>query len=678
MEKNLCKVHNIRFYNLEPRAIHCIAYESSHRKLAVSRADSSLEIWDVSNAPHVERFIPGASDSSIEALSWCGTRLFSTGLQGVIVEYNLIKLSHKSVTPVTAGFSAWCLDINRTHSSLAVGTEDGYINIFSVTDDGLQYEKVLDKQEGRILCLSWDATGDFIVSGSSDTIRIWNVDTGHAIHRMTTGRAQTKKETIVWCLAVTDDFTVISGDSRGQVCFWDGNMGVLSESHESHMADIFCLCLSRDQTNIYCAGMDPIIANYVNVKIKGQGRKSRWVKSVQRRIHDHDVRALALDENGHLFSGGLDGYLAISSYPPKVLVKYPPLLQGRSVVVAHEACCILLRHHNFVEVWRLGEERDGIMSQPATRLLTLNSRGAEAVTAATISSDSQWLAYSTRSCLRLFSFHVKEEDVSLQKVKHLPDECEPAHHLLFSHDSTRLIIATFQGAIVVLQLSDQPCLVYCLRPIHEKLHTDTVFLLGLSPDDQYLFAADHESHIAVWFLQSGKHYVTLPHYRCPATAAAISKTNNFVVVYSDHKITEYDLRRKAFTKFSRDLDGRHPKQWLSRNFPVTNVVFDSRNPDMIMLQDDSTFCIVDKKKELPANEAKIPRIDSPASDSQDSNISRQSPAASIVHAFHIVKKYKHLVHLEWLADGVLTVVEVSPSTLISQLPPALAKKRFGV
>lgn len=32
-----CKIHNIRFYNLKPRAISCICYEKSSKKLALSR-----------------------------------------------------------------------------------------------------------------------------------------------------------------------------------------------------------------------------------------------------------------------------------------------------------------------------------------------------------------------------------------------------------------------------------------------------------------------------------------------------------------------------------------------------------------------------------------------------------------------------------------------------------------
>lgn len=32
-----CKVHNIRFYNLEPRSVTCFSYESKTRKLALAR-----------------------------------------------------------------------------------------------------------------------------------------------------------------------------------------------------------------------------------------------------------------------------------------------------------------------------------------------------------------------------------------------------------------------------------------------------------------------------------------------------------------------------------------------------------------------------------------------------------------------------------------------------------------
>lgn len=46
---------------------------------------------------------------------------------------------------------------------------------------------------GRILSLSWHSSSDFIVTGSSDAIRVWNVETGHAVNRMTPGRVERLK-----------------------------------------------------------------------------------------------------------------------------------------------------------------------------------------------------------------------------------------------------------------------------------------------------------------------------------------------------------------------------------------------------------------------------------------------------------------------------------------------------
>lgn len=63
-------------------------------------------------------------------------------------------LSGKHLTPMIPSHLLWCSrsrTIKTIFVVLQVGTEDGYINIFSITSDSLQYEKILDKQEG----LSW-------------------------------------------------------------------------------------------------------------------------------------------------------------------------------------------------------------------------------------------------------------------------------------------------------------------------------------------------------------------------------------------------------------------------------------------------------------------------------------------------------------------------------------------
>jgi len=70
------------------------------------RSDCSVEVWNLDHTPHIERTIPGRVNSSVEALTWCGERLFSSGLQGTVTEYNLQSLLVKVMLLfIICGFS---------------------------------------------------------------------------------------------------------------------------------------------------------------------------------------------------------------------------------------------------------------------------------------------------------------------------------------------------------------------------------------------------------------------------------------------------------------------------------------------------------------------------------------------------------------------------------------------
>lgn len=226
---------------------------------------------------------------------------------------------------------------------------------------------------------------------------------------MSTGRSENNKETIVWCLAVTRDFTIISGDSRGKLTFWDGNNGSQVESYQSHKADILTLFLSNDV--LYCAGADPNIASYAKIHVKGESYK--WVKSINRKVHDHDVRALILFEN-KLYSGGTDAYLACSYHPPRTLLKYPPVRHDSGIAIAPEARLILLQYLKHLEVWALSGQEAEINSKESKplRMLVLQKRvkkdgvdTRESILSSSISSNGLWIVYSTDSTMRLLKFY---------------------------------------------------------------------------------------------------------------------------------------------------------------------------------------------------------------------------------------------------------------------------------
>lgn len=341
------------------------------------------------------------------------------GLHGFLTEYNLFTLCKKHVASVT-GEAAYCLDIHA-RGLIAVGTEQGFINIFNITLDSVMFNKFLDKQEGRILCLKFDPSGSYIASGSVDTVRIWDVSSGHALHKMSTGRTRESRETVVWCIDILNDLTVFTGDSRGKLTLWDGKIGAQIESYQSHKADILSLILSSDEKTLYCAGVDPNIVCYVKVQVKGENHK--WVKSIERKVHDHDVKSLALfDEK--VFSGGEDGYLSCSYYPPKTLLKYPPLLQNPCITLSRKMRYILLRYSKGLELWALGESGKSTEDSNYSGLLPLvrnpkkliklrrtvreddGTEIIEGIICSAMSDDGKWIVFSTDTSLRLFQFEL--------------------------------------------------------------------------------------------------------------------------------------------------------------------------------------------------------------------------------------------------------------------------------
>lgn len=126
----------------------------------------------------MERSLPSSVNHlNIESIGWYKQRLFGVGLQGVLTEYELRTLNRKYIASVT-GEAAFCMDIHESSGQLAIGTEHGYINIFDASGEEVLFHKFLDKQEGRILCLKFDDSGNYIVSGSMDAVRVWDVQTG--------------------------------------------------------------------------------------------------------------------------------------------------------------------------------------------------------------------------------------------------------------------------------------------------------------------------------------------------------------------------------------------------------------------------------------------------------------------------------------------------------------------
>ncbi|CAG9793901.1 unnamed protein product [Diatraea saccharalis] len=698
------KVHRVRYYNPKPESINCVSYSKINKHIALARSDATIEIWDLSYAPYLIKFIPGVENGSVEALGWVGDRLLSTGLGGALVEWDLNKLNIKT-TMLLTGYAAWCLDINSSNTLVAVGTEQGYINIYSVENDMIEYRKIFDKQEGRIMCCKFDKTGSVLVTGSIDTIRVWNVETGHATCRILASRRG--KETIVWCLAVLSDNLVVSGDSHGRLTFWDRVLGEQIESYTTHKADILSIAVSEDEKSLYCSGVDPVITNFVKVNNNCNKQSTlQWVKNVQRNIHEHDVRCLVINDE-RLVSLGADGYLTLSSYPPKWVMRIPPMIPAPRSSICTKKKMILLRYKNHLEVWKLGsyatnqngkvvfsnpsihsnnavkDENDQIEQDTAiaildkakydhknskclkltdnpVKLVSVQTKGKKQIRCCGLSPNGEFIIYSTNSAIRMLKLETDEDlsNTSLSKmlVTGAPATCD---RIAFTADSSLAVVSS-EGRLLVFQLDLQAgaSALYDI-PIDKHLKSNSVLHLHISDSTPsgtvYLVVADALGAIAVWTKNKTKfkHYVTLPTYKCIPSALTVDCAHEtLVVTYVDQKIVEYELVEKKFASWP---DSALPAEWGLRRASVRAIIAHPKR-DALMFYDDTSLWIMDRKQEQ----------------TEDPTPKKKSNRRSNFHLKIIPIKY--LAGFHWVEEDEAVTLEVTPENIVSQLPPVLAVK----
>ncbi|XP_071785652.1 U3 small nucleolar RNA-associated protein 4 homolog [Asterias amurensis] len=690
------RVHHVKFFDYTPSAVQCIACDRSSKsscdRLAVGREDGSVEIWSIKDKWYQEKLIPGSEKRRVDSLAWVNGRLFSAGLQGDVTEYDLMRCSAKK--SVMYGSAFWCMQQNHAGTHLATGSEDGCVRLFEILGEGVMYDRSLDPEEGRVISLAWHRSDEVIVTGSINTIRIWNVTTGHSVQRISMPKVSIRNrlappDTIVWKVAITSNYTIISCDSTGKTQFWNGRMGTLIKSFLSHKADVQTLCVSDDEKSVCTAGIEPVISQFHLVDKDGSGESLTWVRSrnVSERGHKvghtHDIKALVFCGD-NVVSGGVDTNLMVSpievdathqkfkkQQTPQFKRLLPAYPSKSRVCSAPDAQLLLFQFPLHLEVWKLGstlttEGTDGEslpLSDRQLKLLELKAKG-EHVACSAISRCGRWLAYSDVNRVRLF--HLTHTPLSLAKVPALPSGLQPAHLMTFTQDSEQLILASQNGSVQVVRVdSIQPNLLHTFPPTE-----DSITLLTVSTNGKFVAASDNKGNILVYNLTTKKLQCRLPGYNHQPSVMAINPhTMLLVIIYTDRTITEYDFLRQGISAWAKKLNkAGHHEAWLGRREPITTVTFDPENRDRMLLQDSQAFYVIDKKKPLPTRYDKLFSRglgSPPQGDNQQ-------------HGFSICQKYKPLLHAGYFGKpGWLVVVERPLEEIYENLPSTLPEKKFG-
>uniref|UniRef100_A0A672YH86 Uncharacterized protein n=1 Tax=Sphaeramia orbicularis TaxID=375764 RepID=A0A672YH86_9TELE len=622
------KVHRVRFFDYMPSAIRAMAFNSRSERLALARADGAVEVFNFSDNYYQEKVVPGQDGRAVEALCWVGQRLFSAGLNGEITEYDLENLRPKYTMDAYGG-PIWTISSNTQGTLLAVGCEDGTVKIFEMLETGIQFQRNLDRQKGRVISLSWHPSGSLIAAGMMDMIRIFDAETGEHKGLGTSN----SREVVVWGVVFLSDNTIISGDSAGKVQIWDGLTGTLLHTHLITKWDVLALAVSQDETSLIAGTSEGTVVQFQFLSSTMGQQDKDWVRTRTFKNHSHDVRALVHTDTA-VVSGGMDTQLVVRPLLDKV-DKNTQESSLRKITFPHKSlvCCakkagmLLFQFPDHLEVWRLGDS-DGNGEKKTHLLIALSPCGG-------------WLAYSTVSSVRLYRLQHDNNNISINKVSKLPKILHSAHQLCFSSDSSKLFASSTNSSVIILSLNQSEC---------KYLHT-------LKPKSGYVNCV-YSAHL--WKCVS-----------CPTAIAIHPTSSNLVTVHADQQMFEYSLVQKEYTDWSRKLQkqGLHPL-WLQRDTPITHVTFNPKNPAHIILHDTFMFCIVDQTLPLPEAKAMF----------HNQMMLRSLPEAERIgqsHAFKICKTFQHLLCVRLLEDHSVVVVERPLLDIQSQLPAPVRQKKFA-
>lgn len=534
---------------------------------------------------------------------------------------------------------------------------------------------------------------------------------------MSTGRLEKNLETTVWSVLFLNDFTVVSGDSRGKTSFWNGKNGTLIDSYQSHKADILSIAVNEDQSIIYAAGIDPTIVHFQPV-IKGA--RSRWIKSINRSVNTHDVHAIAVLHNiDKIVSVGVDANLIVDDFKKKSCSTYPPFRWGANVVLASKAKIAGLKYNNSIELWKLGtcappsagqnQIQDVVKAGNATirkaaeilkitqepvKLFEVKCNADDTLLNMAMPRDAQYLAYCSFNKFKLLQLsleppRVQKVALSLTKVPHL---------MKFS-DNNKLLVADKHGQLTLFNLLDDEALPIWSYNVEDKFQLKHgIRHIDIFHDAMSCLVADHDNNIIVIDVATLKIQCKPPKYdEAPISCMALHpKTNNLIVVYSNHHFVECCTKTGKYTKLTNMLHDNDclTKQWKKKAKPTQGIIFPqahlsglmSKKSDTIMFYDEEFIAVLDRHSVMNP-EASMPSSSKMAKKGASADTMVNGTPTSKGgnnEGLRMSKRYEHLVFLDTLppenTDDItcpLVAVEVKPQVLESQLPPSIRQKKFG-
>ncbi|MFS7977980.1 putative transcription factor WD40-like family [Helianthus anomalus] len=535
------------------------------------------------------------------------------------------------------------------NASIAVACDDGCVRLYNISEsDQLNYFKSLPRVNGRVLSVAWSPDAKRIYSGSSDgLVRCWDAKTSHEVYRITVGLGGLGggSELCVWSLLALRCGTLVSADSSGSVQFWDSLHGTLLQAHSCHKGDVNALAATPSHTKVFSAGSDGQVILY---KLSKPVKKWAYVGYV--RAHTHDVRALTVavpisredvlpeeklkrarirdkavdfsyNKWAHtgvpmLISAGDDTKLfaysanEFTKFAPHDICPAPqrPPMQLVCSTVDGFTYLLLVQASRWIDIFTVNVKRD--VSGPSGGVSTtdlvarVKSKGLRKIVCSSISPSGSLFAYSDdlKPCL----FELKKNGAgksrwSMSKRK-LPSSLPFAHSMVFTFDSSRLMISGHDGMIYVVDLGSlkvshrfTPCRKECDE--HLPPTQPPITKMFTSPDGQWLAAVNCFGDVYIFNLATQKqHWFISRLDGASVTAGGFTPKNSNLLILStsSNQVYLFDVEAKKLGDWSGHNTFVLPRRYQEFPGEVIGLSFPpSSNSTAVIIYSARAMCFID-------------------------------------------------------------------------------------
>lgn len=639
----------------------------------------------------------------LQSLDWIdseGTRLVSAGLSGLLLEWNVTNGKLISTTSSFGG-AVWCLKASPSRHILAVGCEDGAVRLFRILEgSGIEYLSAIERQPCKVLSLAWHPTKPIILTGGTQgRARVLHVDTGRAIHHLTLDAAFVKESddsTIVWQVLILADGTLVTGDSLGNVCFWQGRTATLLKKFPlAHEADVLCMTASKDGKRVYSSGVDRKMVEYKFMPLLRNGG-GEWMISGEKRYHTHDVNALALlqdERRPHeemLVSGGVDTniifsgptshFTSMKQHRLEMTPQYSPITISRSKRL------VMCMFDDCLKIWALtpsiqsGDFYTGQRLQPSLphkHLLTLNiPNGDSNLVTSAFSRCGEWVVCSTISSLKLFRLTYTDQGTltGVTQVKsEFIDGLPGALYALFTADSGRLVVAGVDGIVRVLAVDESVEEVGRLD-IFKDRPVGLIRGIYISPSNKYLVltiqspTAAHTSTLESWDIDTMQKWATLPSFSCTVVAACFGEGDVLGIATVTNHVYFIDVAKNELTEWSRRNSMRMPASFTAHNNDTIRGLFFVTSGRVCVWGSAFTFTLdLTHDLKLAATRKSKTLHDVVDVEQGQSVQSLREGGEDVVKLDH---RFTGIMYFDCINAGEVVVVERPALQVLAELPPA--------